>query len=60
MNRSRPGLPVHHQLPEFTQAHVHRVGDAIQPGGRLKNTKFFFFSIYDMQAKSLYLYANIK
>ena len=26
-----PGLPVHHQLPEFTQSHVHRVGDAIQP-----------------------------
>ena len=31
MNRSKPGLPVHHQLPEFTQIHVHRVGDAIQP-----------------------------
>ena len=31
MNRSRPGLPVHHQLPEFTQTHVHWVGDAIQP-----------------------------
>ena len=30
MIRSTPGLPVHHQLPEFTQAHVHRVGDAIQ------------------------------
>ena len=28
MNRSTPGLPVHHQLPEFTQTHVHRVGDA--------------------------------
>ena len=28
---SMPGLPVHHQLPEFTQIHVHRVGDAIQP-----------------------------
>ena len=27
----RTGLPVHHQLPEFTQTHVHRVGDAIQP-----------------------------
>ena len=26
-----PGLPVHHHLPEFTQTHVHRVGDAIQP-----------------------------
>ena len=31
MNCSTPGLPVHHQLPEFTQTHVHRVGDAIQP-----------------------------
>ena len=31
MNCSTPGLQVHHQLPEFTQTHVHRVGDAIQP-----------------------------
>ena len=31
MNCSTPGLPVHHQLPEFTQSHVHCVGDAIQP-----------------------------
>ena len=31
MNRSTPGLPVHHQLPEFTQTHVHWVSDAIQP-----------------------------
>ena len=31
MNCSTPGLPVHHQFPEFTQTHVHRVGDAIQP-----------------------------
>jgi len=30
MNCSTPGLPVHHQLPEFTQTHVHRVSDAIQ------------------------------
>ena len=30
MNCSTPGLPVHHQFPEFTQTHVHRVGDAIQ------------------------------
>ena len=30
-HRCAPGLPVHHQLPEFTQTHVHRVGDAIQP-----------------------------
>ena len=31
INRSTPGLPVYHQLPEFTQTHVHRVRDAIQP-----------------------------
>ena len=31
MNHSIPGLHVHHQLPEFTQTHIHRVGDAIQP-----------------------------
>ena len=31
MNQSTPGLPVHYQLPEFTQTHVHRVSDAIQP-----------------------------
>ena len=31
MNRSMPGLPVHHQLLEFTQTHIHRVSDAIQP-----------------------------
>ena len=31
MNHSTPGLPVHHHLPEFTQTHIHRVSDAIQP-----------------------------
>ena len=31
MNRSMPGLPVHHQLTEFTQTHIHQVSDAIQP-----------------------------
>ena len=37
MNRSTPGLPVHHQLPESTQTHVHRVGDAIQPSHPLSS-----------------------
>ena len=37
MNPSTPGLPVHHQLPEFTQTHVHRVGDAIQPSHSLSS-----------------------
>ena len=35
MNCSTPGLPVHHQLPQFTQTHVHWVGDAIQPSHSL-------------------------
>ena len=37
MNCSTPGPPVHHQLPEFTQTHVHRVGDAIQPSHPLSS-----------------------
>ena len=37
MNRSMPDLPVHHQLPEFTQTHVHRVSDAIQPSHPLSS-----------------------
>ena len=37
MNRSTPRLPVHHQLPEFTQTHVHQVGDAIQPSHPLSS-----------------------
>ena len=37
MNNSRPGLPVHHQLPEFTHNHVHWVGDAIQPSHPLSS-----------------------
>ena len=37
MNRSMPGLPVHHQLPEFTQTHVHQVSNAIQPSHLLSS-----------------------
>ena len=37
MNRSTPGLPVHHQLPEFTQTHIHRVSDTIQPSHPLSS-----------------------
>ena len=37
MNRSMTGLPVHHQLPEFTETHVHRVSDAIQPSHPLSS-----------------------
>ena len=37
MDCRKPGLPVHHQLPEFTQTHVHRVSDAIQPSHPLSS-----------------------
>ena len=37
MNRSTPALPVHHQVPEFTQTHLHRVTDAIQPSHPLSS-----------------------
>ena len=37
MNRSTPGLPVHHQLPELAQTHIHRVRDAIQPSHPLSS-----------------------
>ena len=40
MNHSTPGLPVHHQLPEFTQTHVHRVSDAIQTSHLLPSPSF--------------------
>ena len=49
MNCSTPGLPVHHQLPEFTQTHVHRVSDAIQPLGIISMPSLLlhkFFSDY--------------
>ena len=38
MDHSTPGLPVHHQLPEFTQTHVNWVGDAIQPSHPLSSS----------------------
>ena len=37
MNLSTPSLPVHHQLPEFSQTHAHRIGDAIQPSHPLSS-----------------------
>ena len=37
MDHSTPGLPVHHELPEFTQTHVHWIGDAIQPSHPLSS-----------------------
>ena len=45
MNHSTPGLPVHHQLPEFTQTQVHWVGDVIQPSHPLSSPSLPAFSL---------------
>ena len=49
MNCSTPGLPVHHQLPEFTQLHVHWVGDAIQPSHPLSSPSPPAFNLSQQQ-----------
>ena len=49
MNRSTPGLPVHHQLPEFTQTHVHWVSDAIQPSHPLSSPSPMTFNLSQHQ-----------
>ena len=56
MNRSTPGLPVHHQLPEFTQTHIHRVSDAIQPSHPLSS--LFPPAPNPSQHQSLFQWAN--
>ena len=52
MNHKMPGLPVHHQLPESTQIHVHRVGDAIQPSYPLSSPSLPAF--YPSQHQGLF------
>ena len=49
MDCSMPGLPVHHQLPEFTQTHVHRVGDAIQPSHSMSSPSPLTFNLSQHQ-----------
>ena len=49
MNHSTPGFPVHHQLPEFTQTHVHWVGDAIQPFHPLPSPSLPIFNLSQHQ-----------
>ena len=49
MNCSTPSQPVHHQLPEFTQTHVHRVSDAIQPSHPLSSPSPPIFSLSQHQ-----------
>ena len=56
MNRSTPGLPVYHQLPEFTQTHVHRVGDAIPPSHPL--APFSLPALSFSQHQSLYQWVS--
>ena len=56
MNRSKPGLPVHHQLPEFTQTHVHWVSDAIQPSHPLLSPSPPAFSL--SQHQGLFKWVN--
>ena len=52
MNHSMPGLPVHHQLPEFTQTHVHRVRDAIQPSHPLLSPSPLDFNLTSIRVFS--------
>ena len=56
MKRSTPGLPVHHHLPEFTQTHVHRVSDAIQPSHPLSSS--FLPAPNPSQHKSLFQWVS--
>ena len=49
MDYSMPGLPVHHQLPEFTQTHVHHIGDAIQPSHPLLSASLPAFNLSQHQ-----------
>ena len=50
------GFPVHHQLPELTQTHVHRVSDAIQPSQPLLSSSLVLLDFY----KTLHFLQNIK
>ena len=49
MDCSTPGFPVHHQLPEFTQTRVHRIGDAIQPSRPLSSPSPLAFNLSQHQ-----------
>ena len=49
MNRSTPGLLVHHQLPEFTQTHIHRINDTIQPSHPLSSPSPPAFNLFQHQ-----------
>ena len=59
MDCSTPGLSVHHQLPEFTQIHVHLVGDAIQPSHPLLSPSPLSFSLSQHQGLSLWVSSSL-
>ena len=52
MDCSTPGLPVHHQLPEFPQTHAHLVGDAVQPSHSLPSPSLPSFNLWDSPGKN--------
>ena len=54
MNHSTPGFPAHHQLPEFTQTHVYRVSDAIQPSHLL----LYHYLLYLQRAVFPHVFIN--
>ena len=58
MNSSMPGLSVHHQLPEFTQTHVHWVSDAIQPSHPLSSPSPPTFNLYQHQGLFQWVFAS--
>ena len=60
MDCSTPGFPVHHQLPEFTQTHVHRVGDAIQPFHPLSSPSLSAFNLSQIRIFSNELALHIR
>ena len=55
MNCSTPGLSVHHQLPEFTETHIHRVSDAIQPSYPLSSPSPLVYSILQISTRTVFL-----
>ena len=59
MNHSTPGLPVHHQLPEFTHTHILRVSDAIQPSHSLSSPSPPAFILSQHQGLSLHQVAKV-
>ena len=60
MDCSTPGLPVHHQLPESTQTHVHQFGDAIQPSHSLLSPSPSAFSLSQNRHKDIKTLANVR